>query len=366
MFSFDPDDELGLIVETARRFASAELVPRVREHESARSVLPSVAEVFQETGLDGLEIPETSGGAGLGALARVLVNEELGGADAGAALALDRIAPAVYPILEMGDDTLLDSLFSPMLEEGSRLRAVLVDASDSAMRIGETVSGRVPWVPADRVDLVMIVDRDEIIALREGFEALPVHVSGLRAAGGVELRFEEAPIIGRWRDQMACNRAMARARLHAASLLIGVMRDACEFSRQYAMERMAFGRPIAHHQGLAFLIADMASAVDGARLLVHEAAWQIDCGIGCASTAAAAASFAYAEAIEASILVGPSSVQILGGHGFMQDYPVEKSMRECRALGLMWGGLDGARDIAALSVCDDTPRFSLSRVEGIA
>ena len=64
-----------------------------------------------------------------------------------------------------------------------------------------------------------------------------------------------------------------------ASLLVGVMRQAAEFSREYAMQREAFGRPIAHHQGLTFLITDMLAAVDGARLLLHEAAWRVDRGI---------------------------------------------------------------------------------------
>jgi alkylation response protein AidB-like acyl-CoA dehydrogenase len=133
-------------------------------------------------------------------------------------------------------------------------------------------------------------------------------------------------------------RARARARLYVASLLLGVLRAACDYSREYAKERRAFGKPIAHHQALAFLITDMQMALDGARLLVHEAAWRLDAGLSAESAAASA----FAECIDASRLIGPNGVQILGGHGFMADYPVEKHMREARALGLLFGGFDAA------------------------
>ena len=141
-----------------------------------------------------------------------------------------------------------------------------------------------------------------------------------------------------------------------ASILVGVMRQAADASLAYAVDREAFGRPIAHHQGLAFLISDMRAAVDGARLLLHEAAWRTDRGL--ASEAAAATAFA--EAIDASILVGPNGVQILGGHGFMQDYPLEKYMRESRVLGLALGGIDAAREEAGRALCEAASPIPLS------
>jgi alkylation response protein AidB-like acyl-CoA dehydrogenase len=143
-------------------------------------------------------------------------------------------------------------------------------------------------------------------------------------------------------DSAASARALGRARLHANGLLIGVLRQAVEFASGYAQERVAFGRPIAHHQALAFLLTDMHMAVEGARWLLWEAAWRADEGLDFAGAAASA----FVEAVEASRLVGPAAVQVLGGHGFMQDYPVEKSMREARVLGLLFGGIDGGREDA--------------------
>jgi alkylation response protein AidB-like acyl-CoA dehydrogenase len=147
-------------------------------------------------------------------------------------------------------------------------------------------------------------------------------------------------------------RARARTRLYIASLLLGVMRAACDFSREYAKERQAFGKPIGHHQALAFLITDMQMALDGARLLVRHAAWRLDHDLPSESQAASA----LAECIDASRLIGPNSVQILGGHGFMSDYPVEKYMREGRALGLLFGGFDAAIEESSRHLCQsDAP-----------
>jgi alkylation response protein AidB-like acyl-CoA dehydrogenase len=115
---------------------------------------------------------------------------------------------------------------------------------------------------------------------------------------------------------------------------------------RYATERTAFGRPIAHHQALAFLIADMAIAVATARLAVWRAAVAIDRGDSGEWEAAAA----LAETAEQALFVGPNAVQLLGGHGFMKDHPVEKWMRDIRTLAQLGGGRDGAELAAAESV----------------
>jgi alkylation response protein AidB-like acyl-CoA dehydrogenase len=360
MFDFELGEDLELIVETTKSFSQDELFPKLREHEAARAVEPAIRKTFAEIGLVGLELPESLGGAGLGALARALVNEELAAGDAGAALALDPLGPALYPLLELGGEDALREFALPLLElDGAR--ALFIVEADAELEIGDGVSGRVPWVPSDRVDLLVILHGDEALIVRDGIEIEKLRGSGLRAAGASELRMKAAPVVARWSDPLGAIRARARARLYMVSLLVGVMRQAAELSREYAIEREAFGRPIAHHQGLTFLITDMRAAVDGARLLLHEAAWRVDRGVACEAAAAAA----FAEAAEASVLVGPNGVQILGGHGFVQDYPLEKCMRESRALGLVLGGLDAAREDAGRALLTASAGVSLSHVEGM-
>ena len=351
MFDLDPGDELALVVETARKLAGEELRPRLREAEAARAVAASVRTAFEAIGLAGLELPAERGGAGLGAVARVLVNEELAAADAGAAIALDPFGPALYGVLELSDSAILDDFLAALAASGAR--AAWIDDTETSIAVdGARVHAEVAWLPADRVDAVVAIAGDELLLVRDGIATQPLPGAGLRAAGACSLRLEAAPIAARAVIGAGAARARARARLYAASLLLGVLRDACDFSRAYALERRAFGRPIAHHQALAFLITDMQMALDGARLLVHEAAWRVDEGLPCAGAAAAA----FAQCIEASRLIGPSGVQILGGHGFMADYPMEKAMRESRALGLWLGGFDAAIEDAGRELCDGAGR----------
>jgi alkylation response protein AidB-like acyl-CoA dehydrogenase len=348
VIDLDPDDDFLLVVETARKFANSELLPRLREMEAERSVNREVSARYRETGLAGLELPDSLGGAELGAVARVLVNEELAAVDPGAALALDPFGAALYPVLGMGGGTALQELQTHLQRFEPSGRACLVFGEDAPFEIsGDRLSANIPWVPAEDVRTLVFLTPTDAIVVREGIEATSIRGAGLRSAGAAELDLDRAPILVRWSDEKAAGIARARARLAAASLLLGVLRNTCDFSREYALERQAFGRPIAHHQALAFLITDMQMAVDGARLLVHEAAWRLDSGLPCTAEAASA----YAQCIEASRLIGPNGVQILGGHGFMADYPMEKTMREARALGLLYGGFDAAIEEAGAALC---------------
>jgi alkylation response protein AidB-like acyl-CoA dehydrogenase len=338
-----PDDDMSLIVETARRFGEDALTPHLRDAESARSINSETRQLFAEIGLAGLELPEDVGGAALGSVARALVNEELAACDAGAALALDEFGPALYPILEMGGD----------LANLDRGRFILVSDLDGNLEVTQDrISGTIPWIPADTADAIVVLGGDRATVLRDGYTIECIRGAGLRAAGAGALEIDNAKASLVLTDSAGAARARARVRLYVASLLLGVMRAACDFSREYAKERQAFGRPIAHHQALAFLITDMQMALDGARLLVHEAAWRLDARLPAESAAASA----LAECIDASRLIGPNGVQILGGHGFMADYPVEKHMRESRALGLLFGGFDAAIEESGRQLCrSDSP-----------
>jgi len=337
-----PDDDLRLIAETARRFGEDVLLPRMRSAEADRAVDSETQRAFAEIGLAGLELPEELDGAGLGCVARVLVNEELGASDAGAALALDRLGPALYPILEMGGD--LSGLAS------GKGRALLVTDLDGDFEInGDRISGTAAWVPASEAEALVVLANDQAVLVREGWMIEPIRGAGLRAAGAGALHITDAPVRATLSNPKGACRARARARLYVASLMLGILRAACDFSREYAKERKAFGKPIGHHQALAFLITDMQMALDGARLLVHEAAWRLDAGLPSESAAASA----LAECIDASRSIGPSGVQILGGHGFMADYPVEKHMREARALGLLFGGYDAAVEESGRLLCEN-------------
>lgn len=348
MIDFELTEELRLIQETAREFATQVLLPRDRDFEQARAIPDAIQRGFAETGLASLELPDALGGVEVGALARVLVLEELAAADPGATLALDPLGPALYVLRELGGGEALLEFGAPVVERPGARAIFAWDGEGRLRREAGRVRGLLPWVPADRVDCLVVLDPQGGFVITEGIETSVLRGAGLRGAGASEVRLEGAAVAAAWDDAEGASRALARARLYGAALLLGSMRASADFSRQYARERVAFGRPIAHHQALAFLIADMAAAIDGARLLAWDAAWRLDAGVDALEPCATA----FAEAAEQAMFVGPNGVQILGGHGFMQDYPVEKYMRESRALGLWFGGIDRAREDAGLALAD--------------
>ena len=363
MIDFGLSEELELLRATARTFAHDAVAPGERAAEAARAPSAAAREAFRSIGLAALELPEALGGAGLGAIARALVGEELAAADPGAALALDPLGPALYPLAELGGERALRDLALPLLERDGRA-AFAVDLAGAIRVASGRADGELPWVPADRADLLVVLGRNGACAVRgdAGVEWETLRGAGLRAAGAAAVRLAGAPVVFAADDAAAAARALARVRLYFAGLLLGTMRASAEFARAYARQRVAFGRPIAHHQALAFLLVDVHGAVEASRALVHEAAWRLDAG----EDAGEACASAFLEAAEQAMYVTPNGVQVLGGHGFMQDYPVEKWMREGRALGLLAGGVDAAREDAGAALAACGPPLTLTLAAGSA
>jgi acyl-CoA dehydrogenase len=335
--SSETDDILS---ETIERFAAEELRPRLREFEATRSVSRDLHERFEALGFAAVDLPEDLGGAGLSIASRLRLNRLLAEADAGAALALDRFGPAAYVIEAFGDRDLLKRYLDLVASRQEVRFALVIDPNDVSPS-ESPVRGKAAWIASGSADVLVGLGRAGAWVLESEFEIEAVRGAALHAAGASLVRYEGRPTHV-CHDPRAAARALAKIRLYYASLIWGVLADAAGFSRRYALDRVAFGKPIAHHQALAFLIVDMHIAVERVGLLIEDVARRIDAG----EDGTAAAASAFIDAIEASRFVGPNAVQILGGHGFMRDYPVEKAMRDCRALGLLCGGLDAAQDDA--------------------
>lgn len=351
MLDFATDGALDQVLETARRFAQEQLAPQQRAFEEAGGLPAALAAEAASIGFDTVDWPDDCGGAAMGALARVRMLEALATGCPAATLALQPLGSVAHALLAFGGPQLLQ-------QEARRLsgtpgaRACLVfDQRGALQRSGDTVSGTLAWLPSARIDLLAVLTRDGLLLLDQGVGLAPVQGGGLRGAGASAVRLQAAPVRAHWTDRAAAARALAHARLHVAALLVGQMHAAAEYARRYALERVAFGRPIAHHQALAFLIADMHIAVDAARQLAYEAAWRIDTD----GQDTRAAATAFVDAAESALFIGSNAVQILGGAGFMRDVPVEKHLRELRALGLLLGGADAARDDAVAE--GDLPPF---------
>lgn len=323
MIDFSLPDEYELIARTAAAFAERELRPRQRDHEAARGVAGAVASAYAEAGFGELGAPES--GTGVQATCHAL--ERLGWGDAGAALALA-----------------LPSLCRAAARSLALPSQLPLPAFVHATEFYELGSSSIPWLPMARSGPLLIFDLDGHWRL-VGAETESSTALGLDAAGAVRVALGDEVARGDAGAERAA-RAVSELHLAAGALLAGLARASLEYTRTYVTERWAFGRPLAQHQAVAFEVAEMAIRTEAARGLLEGAAWMADKGE--AENAVAAA---YIECRQAALAVTTSGVQLLGGHGYMREHPVEKWMRDARALALLWGGSDLAA-AAGIRACE--------------
>lgn len=339
MIDFSTDSDIELVVDAARRYAQDALAPHQRASEAARSMPASTLEQARAMGLDRAGWDERHGGSGVDWAGWTQVLGELARGDAAAAVAVDASSRSYDALVQAGQDEWVERFLAP--DTAAAKHAVLVhDLHGVLQGYGSGhLDGTLPWVNAAQADLVLVVHPGGVCVLTDGFSLEAVPGLALQAAGASRIQFANAPVAARREDPHLAQSLLARARLRQAGIMLGVLDAASVYAREYALQRVAFGKPIAHHQALAFLLVDMNSAVEQTRLLIQEAACRLDAG----DTALDACNQAFIQACEAGHFVGPNAVQVLGAAGFMRDYPVEKYMRELTALGLALGGADAAR-----------------------
>lgn len=356
MFGFEPSEEQKMLVEAVRRYAANDLRPAAHEADESESTPAELIQKGWELGLLQASIPEQYGGFGeRSAVTGVLAAEELAWGDLAAALAV--MSPAAYllPILMGGTEQQKSDLISAAISDDWKpLPAAFIepdfDFYPAEMRTTATavngdylLSGRkvsVPFaasaetmlvfaqldgrpaaftVPADS-DGLAIGDREQLL----GLHALPTFL--------LELNQVKVPGAARLPD-LDFGQALAAHQAAIAALAIGVSRAAYEYALDYAKQREAFGSPIAQKQAIAFMLAEMATEIDGARLMVWEAAWDIDQG----NDASRSAYLALTGAADTAMMVTDRAVQILGGHGYIREHPVERWMRDARGIPTFTG-----------------------------
>jgi hypothetical protein len=395
MISFEPTDDERAIVDEVRRFAEKELRPRAREAEAARAAPAALLESYRALGLHALDWPEEAGGAGLSIVARALVEEELSRGDPGLAVALDACGVAAAAVLELAPAGRRAELLRRLADAPGGAALALAEedlASELGGAIATTLSGGGPLeapgarrgpgaadadggarlrldgrkrfvLHAPSASLLLVVAREGGGAPASGAAGLsggaplaaalvPREASGislgrdeerigLRAARSAEVRFERVAVaedaVLASGEALAAgfDRLLSRLWITTAARQVGVARAALEYATFYAQDRQAFGKKIGQFQGIAFKVSDVAIAVDAARWLAWRAASLHAKGDPAAPRAAA---LALAQANEAALQATVDTVQVLGGAGFVEDYPVEKWMRDARALASLHGG----------------------------
>ncbi len=359
MFSFEPSDDQKTLIEAARKFASSELRVRMRESEEKGELPPGLTQSGWELGLLPASIPETYGGFGEhSAVTGVLAAEELAWGDLAGALALTAPNLFAIPLLRCGSENQKKDLLPLFCKEtyvaGSaalleprfdfdphELRTTADLRNDKYVLSG--VKCDVPY--AAEADWILVyaslhgktqaflVSREApglVVKEREknmGINAYPLYA--------VELRNCEVPVSQRLGGEDGCDFdfLLSASRVALSAMALGVGRAAYEYSLEYAKNRKAFGEAIAQRQSIAFMLAEMITDLEGARLLVWEAAWLLDQGKDAQREAYLAKSFTD----DMVLMVTDRAVQILGGHGYIRDYPVELWLRNASAFAALEG-----------------------------
>lgn len=360
MYSFEPDEEQKMLVDAMNKFALHDLRVKASENDEEGHLPPLLVEKGWELGFLQASIPENYGGFGeRSAVTGVLAAEELAYGDLAGALAVMTPGLFAVPVLLVGNEQQKQKYLPAIAEEqwtpytagiiepyfdfdALDLRTIATEEADHIVITGEKMF--VPYA-ADAEAMVIyarmgdltqgfIVHRDTeglVVGEREktlGLYALPcyrVKLNGVRIPKSNRLGGETghpfAPIL----DAM---------RVALSAMALGVSRGALEYARDYAKEREVFKVKVAQKQAIAFMIAEMATEIEAMRLLVWEAAWMLDRGMPEASKQAY---LALSGAMDMAMMVTDRAVQVLGGHGYIREHPVERWMRNGRGIALLNG-----------------------------
>lgn len=359
MFGFEPTEDQRTLVDSVRRFATRELRSGARDADEKSALPGEVTSKGWELALLPASLPEAYGGFGeRSAVTGALFAEELGWGDLSAALALLAPGLVALPVLVAGSDAQKESILpgfcgesftpgaaavaEPFFDWDARaLRARAVRAGDGYVLDG--VKCNVPWAAESEWTLVYadLEGRTQGFLVRRGTEGLLVKEReenlGLRACPlyAVELHQCRLPASARLGEEKGADLGplLDASRVAMAALAVGVARGAYEYALEYAKGRKAFGEAIAQRQAIAFMLAEMATDIEAARLLCWEAAWTIDQG----GSALREASLAKTFADDMVLQVTDRAVQVLGGHGYIRDYPVEMWLRNGRGFAVTEG-----------------------------
>ena len=363
LFDITPDDEQRMVRESFRDFAEAELRPAALAADAAAAAPPELLAEAAQLGVTMFGVPEELGGAisERSSVTSVLAAEALAHGDMGiavAALAPAAVATALslwgdeeqqarYVPAFVGDDVpaaalaLLEPhpLFDPFAPRTTARR----DAGD-----GYVLSGTKALVPRGADAELLIVGAELegqgpalfVVEPKEGgVAARPAPGMGVRAAATAELVLDDVRLPSRallgGADPAVYADCVRRARLAWCAVAIGTAQAVLDYVVPYVNERVAFGEPVSHRQSVAFAVSDIAIELEGMRLTTLRAASRSDQEREIARETA----LARVLCSEKGAAIGSQGVQLLGGHGYVKEHPVERWYRDLRAVGLMEGAL---------------------------
>jgi alkylation response protein AidB-like acyl-CoA dehydrogenase len=350
-----PSEEQQALVEVLHDFAAGEIRPAARACEEAGEVLEAIRKALLGIGV-AVPVSEEHGGQGsLDPVTRLMVAEELAWGDPGTAYGALAAGVAAEVVERVGTPEQRAELLPPLVAGGKGAVALAErDAGADLFRLETTASpagdgavleGCKYTVPdADAAAVLLVVAGGEAgpslwrVGPGRGLRARREDKLGLRSARTFKVSLDALPVGGGDRiggpacDPAAVAAALLGVRLVTAGIALGLARAAVEYSARYAQERTAFGRPIGAFQAISFKVADRLTDVEAARLVAWDAGWALQVGRPDAARRVAAAC---GQAVAAAVTAADDAVQILGGHGYMRDHPVELWYRDAMTLAAL-------------------------------
>jgi butyryl-CoA dehydrogenase len=354
----DLAEEQQLLQKSVREFAEAEVKPHAKEiDETGRFPLDTFKKAA-ELGLTGVAVPENYGGAGMDHVSYAIVVEEISRVCASTGVILS-VQNSLYcdPVLRFGTEEQKQKFLVPFArgekigcyaltepQAGSNAAAL----TTKAVRKGDTyvINGTKAWITnGGAADAAIVYVNTQPEKGEKGITALVVEKGtpgfavgkeekklGIHATACTELSFTdcEVPVGNRIGNEgegyKVALSTLDGGRIGIAAQATGIAQGAFEAALSYAQQRQAFGHPISDFQAIQFMLADMATEIDAARLLTRRAAWKQDSGARFTMEASIAKLFAS----EMSTRVAHKAIQIHGGYGYSSEYPVERAYRDAR------------------------------------
>ena len=374
---FFSEDQLEM-QELARRIANEKMKP-LSEHYDQEGIFPwDIVEVMRQSDLFAILIPEEYDGISGKVMDLAIVTEELCAVDAGIALAFGATGLGMYPILIAGNEEQKQK-YLPIIAAGEQLCAFALTEANAGSDAGaiETtarkegdyyiLNGTKQWITnggeAGIYTVFAMTDKTKgargcscFIVEKDtpGFTfGKKENKMGIRASATRELIFEDckipaANLLGReGTGFITAMKVFDKSRPMVGAQAAGIARGAFEASARYSQQRQQFGKPISSFQAVQFMLADMATQIEAARALVFQTAKMVDAGVKNYSKESAMCKYF---ASDVAMKVTTDAVQILGGYGYMKEYPVEKMMRDAKILQIYEGTNQIQRGIVAANL----------------
>lgn len=361
---FSLSSEQNEIRELALKFARNEMIPHAQEYDEAGKFPQEIFQKAWELGLINTCIPTEYGGSGFTSVDSVVISEALAYGCMGMNTSFMANDLALLPIVIGGTDEQKKKFLQPFTEEFKIASFCLTepgngsDAGGIKTQIKDggdhwIVNGEKMWITnAGYADLFVVYGTIDVNLKHKGISAIVVDAKsegielgkkedkmGHRSSDTRGVRFNNVKVpkenmLGKpgdgWSIAMS---TLDHSRPLVASSALGGSQRALDLSIAYSKERIQFGVPIAKHQAIQFMIAEMGMKVEAARLLVHKAAWLCDQGVRNTEIA----SYAKAFASDSCMQITTDAVQIYGGYGYSKEYPVEKLMRDAKLIQIYEG-----------------------------